>query len=320
MQIIRNLNQIKSPLLPLALTIGNFDGVHLGHKKIIEETKKIAGEKKLSSGIVTFEPHPVSFFKSEKPRDFRISSFAQKLKFFEKKKIDYVIILPFNQNLAEIKAEIFIEKILVEKLNLKHLVIGYDFIFGKNREGNFQLLERESKNFGFGLSEISAIGIPFPDHDQPCSSSVIRKLIVDGKIAVANKLMGKYFAVEGIVNEGKKLARQLGFPTINIKTKPHIIKPKFGVYKSQVFIPSLNQTFAAVTNFGIKPTIDDLKIPIFESHIFNFDQNLYGKKVRIELIDFIREEKKFASLDELREQIKKDVFSHSNLDPTTSAG
>lgn len=307
MQIIRNLKQIKSPLPPLALTIGNFDGVHLGHKKIIAEMQKVAAEKKLASAILTFEPHPISFFKPDNSQDFRIFNLAQKLRFFEKKGIDYVIILPFNKNLAEISAENFIKKILIEQLNLKHLTIGYDFIFGKNRQGNFQLLEKKSAELNFSLSEISAVKIFLSDHSQACSSSVIRKLIGEGKIAEANKLLGKNFAVEAIVNEGKKLARTLGFPTINLKVKPHIIRPKFGVYKSQIFIPFLNQTFAAITNFGIKPTIDDSAEPIFESHILNFDQNLYGKKVRIELIDFIREEKKFSSITELKKQIERDL-------------
>ena len=157
MKVIRNLNQIKTSLPDLVLTIGNFDGVHLGHLEIIQKIKKIAQEKKLTSAILTFEPHPITLLRPDRATDFRISSLAQKLKFFRESKIDFVIILPFNQKLANISPENFIRDILIKSLNTKHLVIGYDFIFGKNREGNFRLLEQESKNYGFILDEISAV-------------------------------------------------------------------------------------------------------------------------------------------------------------------
>ncbi len=312
MQIIRNLNKIKNALpqlaIPqLALAIGNFDGVHLGHMSIINEIKKIAKEKNISSAILTFEPHPVAFFQPDKARDFRITNLAQKLKIFKEQQIDYIIILPFNQNLANIEAYDFIQKILVKSLNVKSLVIGYDFIFGKNREGNFSLLEKESKKFDFArrfdLMEISAL----KKSQEICSSSFIRKLLKDGKVVESNQFLGRNFTITGIVNEGRKLARQLGFPTANLIAKPHIIKPKFGVYKTLTFIPHLNQKFPSITNFGIKPTVHEEKIPLYETHIPNFNQDLYGKKIEVEFIDFVREEKKFASLEELKRQILDDL-------------
>ena len=312
MQIIRNLNKIKNALpqlaIPqLALAIGNFDGVHLGHMSIINEIKKIAKEKNISSAILTFEPHPVAFFQPDKARDFRITNLAQKLKIFKEQQIDYIIILPFNQNLANIEAYDFIQKILVKSLNVKSLVIGYDFIFGKNREGNFSLLEKESKNFDsarrFDLMEISAL----KKSQEICSSSFIRKLLKDGKVVESNQFLGRNFTITGIVNEGRKLARKLGFPTANLIAKPHIIKPKFGVYKTLTFIPHLNQKFPSITNFGIKPTVQEEKIPLYETHIPNFNQDLYGKKIEVEFIDFVREEKKFASLEELKRQILDDL-------------
>ena len=303
MKIIRFLNKIPHTLPPLALTIGNFDGVHLGHRQILNEVKKIAKEKNLASAILTFEPHPIAFLRPERPKDFRITGLAQKLRIFQNAGIDYLIILPFNQKLSEITAQNFIKEVLVEGLNTKHLIIGYDFIFGKNREGNFQLLEAESQNFNFALSEISAV----KNLDQTCSSSAIRKLIAAGKIAEANQSLGKNFAVAGIVNEGRKLASQLGFPTANLAVKPQIIKPKFGVYKTTTFIPHLGKKFPSITNFGVKPTIAGNLSPLFETHILNFSQNIYSKKIVVEFLDFIREEKKFASLDELKKQIEVDV-------------
>jgi riboflavin kinase / FMN adenylyltransferase len=303
MQIIRNLNQIKTALPQLALTIGNFDGVHLGHLAIVSWVKKIAKEKKLASAILTFEPHPISFFKANSPKDFHISSLAQKLKIFQEHQIDYVIILPFNQILSEISAENFIENILVKSLNLKHLTVGYDFTFGKNRQGNFQFLEKKSKVFDFGLSEISAV----KNSQQNYSSSLVRRLISEGKIAEANICLSKNFTICGLINHGQKLATQLGFATANLKAKPHIIKPKFGVYKSSTFIPHLNKKFASITNFGIKPTACENLIPVFETHILNFSQNIYGKKIYVELLEFIRAEKKFLSLEDLKSQIARDI-------------
>ena len=151
MQIVRNLNQANLP--PLALTIGNFDGVHLGHLEIINKVKKIAKEKNLFSAILTFEPHPISFFKPNLPKDFRINSLAQKLKNFQDCGIDFVITLPFNQSLSEVTAHNFTKEILANSLNTKHLVVGYDFTFGKNRQGNFEFLSKEAP---FELTQISA--------------------------------------------------------------------------------------------------------------------------------------------------------------------
>jgi len=304
MLIIRKPTQIKASQ-PLALTIGNFDGVHLGHSKIVDEVKNFAKEKNLLSAILTFEPHPISFFKSDRAKDFRITSLSQKLKIFAEKEIDRAIILPFNQKIAAIKAEDFIEQILVKALNVKHLSVGYDFIFGQNREGNFQLLQQASKKFGFELNQISAL----KESEQICSSSLIRKFISEGKIVEANRFLGRNFTICGNVTSGRKLANQLGFPTANLLAKPHIIKPKFGVYKTLTFIPSLGKKFPSIANFGVKPTIAGDLIPLLETHILNFDQNIYGKKIEVEFLDFVREEKKFGSLDELKEQIKKDLKS-----------
>lgn len=302
MIILRNINQINA-IPNLALTIGNFDGMHLGHLAIVNQIQKVAKEKNLASAIITFEPHPIAFFNADKKTGFRITSLAQKLKLFQENGIDYAIILPFNQKTSEITAEDFIHDILIKKLNTKELIIGYDFTFGKNRQGNFNLLHQKSKKLGFNLTEISAV----KTGHQTSSSSIVRHLIANGKISEANQLLHQNFAISGLVNEGRKLASQLGFPTTNLKPKPHQIMPKFGVYQSSTFIPHLNQTFPSITNIGIKPTIDNNNIPLFETHIPGFDQMIYGKKITVSLLDFIREEQKFTSIEALKQQIKKDV-------------
>jgi len=302
MKVIRNLKNI-SAIPPLALAIGNFDGVHCGHLAIIDEVKKIAKAKNLSCAILTFEPHPVCFFNKEKKHGFRITTLSQKLKIFRDLGIDYCIVLPFNHDLSEINADDFINKILLKSFNTKHLVVGYDFIFGKNRQGNFDLLKESSQKFDFGLSKVEAK----KDSAEIFSSSLVRKAISQGNIKKANKLLNKKFSICGIVVNGRKLASQLGFPTANVNTKPQVIQPKFGVYKTSTFIPKLNKTFPSITNFGVKPTIDDKRIALFENHILGFSQNLYDQKIIIEFEDFIRDEKKFSSIEELKEQITSDI-------------
>jgi len=301
MHLIRHLNK-PNKIKPCVLTIGNFDGVHLGHKKIITTVKQIAQEENLISAILTFEPHPISIFKPELRRNFRINSLSQKLKIFRNYNIDLAITLPFNHNFSELSACDFIKKILVEQLNIKYLVIGYDFIFGKNRKGNLQLLQEEAKRYGFNIINIEAQ----KNNEQIYSSSSIRNLIQKGKISEANQVLGHNFTICGTIKHGKKLAHTIGFPTANLKPKTHIIKPKFGVYKVLVHLD--NQTKNGIMNFGLKPTIGNNLEPLYEIHIFDFNQEIYGKKICVELLNFVREEKKFSSLNALKKQIKKDII------------
>lgn len=319
MHLIRSLVQIdnKSKILPpLCLTIGNFDGLHLAHLRIIKETQKIATQKNLASGVLTFEPHPSKILNLNKKTDFRIFGNSQKIATFQGLGLNFLIILRFQKSLQEHTAEEFIEKILIQKLNVSHLVIGHDFTFGKNRCGNIATLE----NYSFGTTEISAIATLATHSSQKeneqhiensseiISSTAIRAAIANGEIKKASEMMGRKFKIDGRVINGKKLARKLGFPTLNLMAKPHIIKPKFGVYKTTVFIPHLQEKYLSITNFGIKPTIDNQgNIPIFETHIPNFSEEIYGKKVTIEFDDFLREEKKFSNIDDLRSQISLDL-------------
>jgi riboflavin kinase/FMN adenylyltransferase len=308
MILIRNLNQINHQLPKLALTIGNFDGVHLAHHKIIEKTQEIARKNNLSSALLSFEPHPILFLnknKSDFNHDFRITNLANKINLLKKYNLDYIIILPFNNNLSSIKANNFIEDILINKFNVKSLIIGYDFTFGKGREGNFKTLE----NYNFDLHEINPIKIFDKNHNEiTISSSLARQYLKNGEIKLLNQILGHNFAIDGIVVEGKKIARELGFKTANINHKINLIKPKFGVYKTQTFIYDENKFYNSITNFGIKPTFDNSSLkPLFETHLLDFSKNLYHKKIRVEFLDFIRDEKKFSSIEELKKQIKIDI-------------
>jgi len=313
MQIIRNINN-NSALLNTIVIIGNFDGVHLGHKTLIKRAKEVAKINNLKTLLITFEPHPLKFFNRNQNfshNKFYLTNLSRKLEIIKSYNSDFVAILPFNSNLSSIEANYFLEQILLQKFGMKYLIVGYDFIFGKNRLGNFNFLEKKSQEIGFGLEKIDAILV----ENNICSSSKIRQLISLGQIELANKLLGYNFAVNGLVVKGKEMGQKIGFATANIKANYHLIFPHFGVYQS-IFHIKNNQNnvikFASITNFGIRPTIENGCLgnnlqPIFETHIFNFNRNIYYQKVKIELIKFIRPEKKFASIGELTAQIKEDI-------------
>lgn len=309
MKIIRGLNNIKN-IENLSLTIGNFDGVHFGHQKIINSVQEKAKNNNLKSAILTFFPHPINYFKPQSTQNFLINSLAQKLNFFKQNSIDYVFLINFNSKFAEISSKEFIEEILINKLNTKNLTIGYDFIFGKNRSGNFNFLKKYQNNFK--TQQISAL----KQNNITISSTNIRKFIQNGEIIQANNFLDKNFAIKGIIINGEKIGREVGFKTANMIAKNHLILPKFGVYKSKIFIKHLNKEFKSITNFGIRPTFNNNSEPLFETHIFDYDDknygNLYHKSVELELIDFIRDEKKFDSINELKTQIEQDIFQAKN--------
>lgn len=307
MQIFRGLKNIPDDISNCAVTIGNFDGLHLGHHQIINQVIKTAQDQGLKSAIVTFAEHPIKLFAPQSAANFLIYSLSQKLKFLQEFAIDYLIILPFNKKIANISAKNFVKEILVGKIKTKELIIGYDFIFGKNREGNFEFLQQQAEELDFNLSRVAAL----TQQDLVLSSTLIRQYIQSGELEKANKILGKKFEVEGIVSRGNKNGHKIGFPTANLSLKELQIMPKFGVYKSKIYAQHLNKEFNSVTNFGIRPTIDDDKKPLYETHIIDFDSkkygNFYGKKIVVQLEHFIRGEIKFNSFDELRDQIAADI-------------
>ena len=302
MKLIRSLNNLKLTQ-PLCLTIGNFDGFHLGHQKIVKDLKSHCNKNNYKSAILSFEPHPYSFFKKENNKKFRISSLSQKLKFIKDTNIDYAIILAFNSNFAQISASDFINEILVNKLNVKHIVIGYDFVFGKNRSGNIETLINNSFN-RYIVNQIDAINI----NHEICSSSNIRENITSGEINIANNLLNKKFSIDSRIISGQKIARKIGYKTANFIIPSYIIKPKYGVYHTKTYIHKFNKEYNSITNFGVKPTISSSCKEIFETHIPNFDKDIYGHKISTKFVKFIREERKFSNLNQLKEQIAKDLY------------
>lgn len=308
-QIISPKNHEKNNL-GICLAIGNFDGIHLGHQQIINNLYSTAKRNKLASAIMTFEPHPAGFFDSNKINNYYLTTLKQKINIIKNLGIDYLIIVNFNKNFSEITAEDFIKKILQDKLNVKNLIIGYDFTFGKNRQGNFKTLE----NNNFQLQEINPFKIVKNNLEITCSSSLARSALKSGDIILANQILGRNFSVQGSVIRGQNLANKIGFPTANVRTNIKQIHPKFGVYQSLVTINNSNQKLPAITNFGIKPTVtNNINKPLYETHILNFTDDIYDKKIKIELVNFIRDEQKFNDITELTYQIKKDIMKVRNI-------
>tara|TARA_B110000116_G_scaffold195506_1_gene170318 strand:- start:38 stop:970 length:933 start_codon:yes stop_codon:yes gene_type:complete len=282
------------------LAIGNFDGIHLGHQKIIRGVVTNAEEQKKPSAILSFDPHPRQFFSRDLDR-YQIIGLEKKKKILSNLGINDLFYLKFNELIANLSPTDFITKILIDKLKIRKLTVGYDFHFGKNREGDVILLKDYATIHGFELDIID----PIKDilEKEVFSSSAIRKAIKNGFIEKANMMLGSAWTMEGEVIHGDKKAREMNFPTANLL--PHdLIYPMKGVYAVKTI---LNQNkFNGIANFGERPTVDGKKL-LLEVHLFDFNEDIYGKHLTVEFLTFIRGEKKFDSFSLLVEQIKRDI-------------
>ncbi len=284
----------------LSLAIGNFDGLHKGHIKILDRLKKISKENNQPSAIMSFNPHPREFF-NKKNNNFNIYSKADKISFLKKLEIDIYIEFKFNKTLSELSANNFVEDILLNKLDIKNVIIGKDFKFGKDRLGNYKILQNFSSKNNF---QIHIVDIIMQKHlSDKYSSSAIRDNIKNGQIEDANLALGRSWHMTGKVIEGQKKAREIDFPTANMIPGNHII-PRKGVYCVEVLLK--NKKYLGISNFGIRPTVDGSKL-LLETHIFNFNDNIYGNDLTVHFLTFIRPEQKFNTFDELAKQIKKDT-------------
>ena len=298
MIVYKNLN-IKPIHKNSIVAIGNFDGVHLGHQKVLLEAKKLAKKKKSKFGLITFEPIPMVFFK--KIKNHRVQSLKQKIHSLEKLKLDFLIIIKFNKIFSNISAENFVSKILVKKINAKNIFVSKNFRFGKNRVGDIKTLKNLEKKFRYK----TFITSPLSKNLKMISSTLIRKKISNGNIYDATKLLGKPWAIEGEVVKGYQRGRKIGFPTCNIKLGSYVL-PRFGVYKVLVENNALKLKKNGIAKIGIRPTFKGRE-PLLEVNIFGIKKNLYKKTLKINLLKFIRKEKKFKNLEDLKNQIKKDI-------------
>ena len=288
MKIIRNSNLEQ---LPCVVTIGNFDGVHLGHQTLLAEVKKRAHVLKLESAVITFEPNPKDYFSQNKPQT-RISSLREKIELFNEIKIDRVHIIKFNQEFSKVTANEFIS-VLIKQLKVKQIVVGEDFCFGRGREGGIKQLSASSMKLNI-KNKILMDG-------KRISSTLIRNLLANDKLDEANKYIGRPYSISGKVVHGEKRGRKIGFPTANIHMR-HNRPPLKGVFAVKF------QNHFGVANLGIRPSIKGEKKLQLEVHLLNFSSDLYGQHVSVIFLKKLRDEKKFKSLEELKEQIKLDVI------------
>lgn len=305
MRIIKNnITKITKSDFNIA-TIGSFDGIHIGHKKILQTLTKIAKKNNGKSILITFWPHPRYVLK--KNNDFKLlTSLDEKIKLFEKNKIDILYIVDFSLKFSKVSANKFIENILLEKLKINCLLIGYNNNFGRNREGNIRYLEENKKKF-----DIDIISIPKQSVDKiSISSTKIREYLNNGKISSANRLLGRKYSINGKVVRGNGIGRKINFPTANIEIdEPKKLLPKSGVYAVEVILNK--KIYLGMLNNGYNPTIKNEKKSI-EVNIFKFSEDIYNNKISINFIRRIRNEKKFKNLNELKKQLiidKKKVKS-----------
>tara|TARA_Y100001936_G_scaffold247424_1_gene293191 strand:- start:916 stop:1839 length:924 start_codon:yes stop_codon:yes gene_type:complete len=282
------------------ILIGNFDGLHLGHQKLFTLAKKYKKKKSLKIGVITFDPIPKMFF-NKNIKNYRISNFNQKIDYLNKYNIDFVINKKFNKKFSKINYYKFIKNILYKKLKAKYIFVSNNFRFGNKREGNVYLLKNFEKKFNYKIINPK----PLKKNFKVVSSSLIRKYLSQGKVGLANKCLNRNWAIQGIVESGRKMGKKIGFPTCNISLRNYVI-PMLGVYKVRVFIGKNKKALKGIANLGYRPTFNQKKI-LLEVNIFNFSGNLYNKKLTVEFVNFIREEKKFRSIDQLREQIQRDI-------------
>jgi riboflavin kinase/FMN adenylyltransferase len=300
MKIFRSANILKR-YKNSALAIGNFDGVHQGHKKVFYEAKKIAKKNKIKFGILTFTPLPVMFF-NKKIKNFRLVSEIHKLNLLKKNKVDFIINIKFNKKFSDISALDFIKKIIYKKINPKLLVVSNNFKFGKNRTGDIRLLKKFSKNYDYGLLNIK----PYKHSGKIISSTKIRRCLEKGNINLANKLLSRTWSIEGEVAKGKKMGRKLGYRTCNIDIKNYIL-PKKGIYAVRILIGNSMHKYGGVSYLGSRPTFGGKKV-FLETNIFGIKKNLYKKKLRVYFLKFLRKDQKFNSSERLIRQMNKDVI------------
>ena len=282
------------------LLVGNFDGLHLGHQKLFNLAKKYKKNFKLKIGVVTFEPIPKMYF-NKKLTNFRISNILQKIKILEKFGVDFLITKKFDKKFSKMKSYSFIKEVLYKKLKAKYIFVSNNFRFGNKREGNVNQLINNEKNYEYKIIKPK----PLKLKNKIISSTLIRKLLSNGKIEFVNKMLSRNWSIAGKVEKGRKMGKKIGFPTCNIDIKDYVLA-KPGVYAVKIYRKNKNFPLKGIANLGYRPTFNQNKM-LLEVHIFNFNENLYNKHLTIEFINFIRKEKKFKNINQLKKQINLDL-------------
>lgn len=299
MTFIRGLQSFKSCGQRSVVTIGSFDGVHLGHQAIIAQVKAKSAALGLPSIVMTFEPQPMEFFSSEKA-PARLMRLREKVDALLELGVDSVVCLQFNRTLSNLTASEFVEQVLCDGLAAKHLIVGDDFRFGCDRSGDFNMLSLMGQTHDFSVQDTETLEV----QGQRVSSTLVREFLQMGDFGRASKLLGRPFSIKGLVVYGQQLGRELGFPTANVNLNRYSA-PLSGVYAVRVDVGGTEYMGAA--NVGVRPTVGDLVKPILEVHLLDFQGDLYGQRIDVRFEHKIRDEQKFVNMDKLIETIKQDI-------------
>lgn len=305
MKIIRHLREITEPFAQPCVTIGNFDGVHLGHQQLFGEVVQRAVRNGGCSVVVTFDPHPLRVLRPDGIK--LISTIDQKIEQIERAGIDVLVIIPFDKEFAATSAEQFVQRILLDTIGMTELVVDYDYAFGKGRSGNTEFLTEKGRENGFPVTVVP----PYYQDGMLVSSTKIRELVSDGRMEEACWLLGRPYQIRGEVQVGKRRGgMEIGYPTANLQVNQEDLIPRIGVYATQVICGG--RCYGGVLNIGYNPTFAEGQL-VAETHIFDFKEDIYGKPIRLNLLAFIRDEKKFSGIRELAEQIGRDVIEAQRI-------
>jgi len=306
MRIIRGLEFAPAEAKGAAIALGNFDGVHLGHQEILKACVAAAHEKGVLAAVMTFEPHPREFLAHA--ARLRICPFRRKAELLAELGVELILVMRFNRQLSEMSAADFVRDVLKETLRVRHVVTGYNFAFGKDRRGDTAFLDQEAVRLGFGYSACPPV---FDSSGGAVSSSNIRKLLAAGDVEAASVLLGRPYEIAGPVIRGEQRGSRIGFPTANLSLK-HLFMPRFGVYAVRLAIGDEHKWHEGVANLGIRPTFSGRE-PLLEVHALNLDRDLYGQKVRVRMIEFLREEIRFDNIEALKVQIAADCATAKDI-------
>jgi riboflavin kinase/FMN adenylyltransferase len=306
MELYNNLSDIAGPLEKSFVTVGNFDGVHLGHQILFSEVVNRAYQEEGTSVVVTFNPHPLQVIRPEFGIKL-ISTYDQKVEMIALAGIDVLLVIPFTRDFAATSAEAFVDEVLINSIGVKELVVGYDYAFGKGRQGNIEFLKEQGALKGFPVTVVE----PYYVDDMLVSSSKIRELVSEGRMLDVKKLLGRNYQIRGTVQEGKKRGGPVvGFKTANLHLSEEDLCPKHGVYVTQVVYDG--KCYGGVLNIGYNPTFGENRLSA-ETHIFDFNQEIYGKKIKINLLKYLRGEKKFSGPEDLAAQIREDILQARDI-------
>ena len=300
MKIYSDIYDIERPFKRPALTIGNFDGVHLGHQALFKKVVELADEREGDKVALTFHPHPMKVLRPDNPPKL-ICTLEQKIELIMAAGIEHLICLPFTKEFARTPASFFVEEILYRIIGVEDLVIGYDYKCGRGREGDINFLKKMGDKLGFRVHVIPPVKVD----GMIVSSTAIRELVKKGDMRTVRKMLGRFYQIRGVVRKGKRRGGPIvGFPTANLALNPEDLCPKPGVYAVQVIHGE--RLYDGVVNIGFNPTFGDGRLGA-EVHIFDFNKEIYGHEIKVNLVERIRDEKKFSGPEELAAQIKKDI-------------